>query len=418
MKPQFILIDPSIEGSGGHYQEYATRVLRAAKEQGFRTVLAGNRRMGELTNSNIDVLDRSFTNTYWENERQPYATQMEGIVRRSVELIGSRRGIKQFASECRAMLQRVNANERDLVFIPTVGGVELLAIALYSRLRQSIKLDWHMLFRRDLPLNASRANAKAQLRITRTKLAFREFKKRFRKGTVQFYTDTNILTARYNQLGVFSFSTLPIPIDESLGMKKRYKFPLNVSFLGDAREEKGFYVLPRIVEAVRKAGFGEDSVKFYIQVNMPASGVSKRTLRAQNMLFKQQGKGLEVLVGPFDSDLYYGLILNSDIMLLPYIAKSYQARSSGIFTEALAAGIPTLYPKKSWMGDSGVSDSGSLGFESIDDIPQALISLLSNYPKRQLRSEQYSGLWRSMHSASRLVENLLHSTADRDGRIT
>ncbi|MDF9407902.1 hypothetical protein L7E55_05935 [Pelotomaculum isophthalicicum JI] len=41
--PKFILIDHSIREFGGHYYEYAVHVLRAAKEEGLKTILATNR---------------------------------------------------------------------------------------------------------------------------------------------------------------------------------------------------------------------------------------------------------------------------------------------------------------------------------------------------------------------------------------
>lgn len=43
--PKFILIDHSIVDVGGHYYEYAARVLRAAEAAGYESVLATNRRL-------------------------------------------------------------------------------------------------------------------------------------------------------------------------------------------------------------------------------------------------------------------------------------------------------------------------------------------------------------------------------------
>ena len=62
------------------------------------------------------------------------------------------------------------------------------------------------------------------------------------------------------------------------------------------------------------------------------------------------GNGVELIDGPFDSETYANYINNSDIILIPYNAKNYFARSSGIFAESLYAGVPVIYPLKSWMG--------------------------------------------------------------------
>ena len=42
--PNFVLLDHSLKGIGGHHFDYALHVLRAAESLGYATVLAGNKR--------------------------------------------------------------------------------------------------------------------------------------------------------------------------------------------------------------------------------------------------------------------------------------------------------------------------------------------------------------------------------------
>jgi glycosyltransferase involved in cell wall biosynthesis len=184
------------------------------------------------------------------------------------------------------------------------------------------------------------------------------------------------------------------------------QLPLTVSYLGDAREEKGFHLLPKLIKDLRAADLGEGRVRFRIQVNLPRIGTTARVLRAKNNLTKRKGLGLELLEGPFDSNKYHELIASSDIILVPYYAKSYRARSSGIFAEALAAGVPTIYPRGTWM-ESCHQDSGSVGFNKMRDIPSALIDLVSHYPAYESQSRQFSRIWRQQHSAANLVNLLM-----------
>lgn len=406
MKRRFILVDHSIEDSAGHYLEYARRVLRAARQEGFETILGVNRRAGEIVCPESDVIDKTFSRTFWENHAQSYFKSALHWFTNSSQISGRQSLSRQYARELREFFRRVGATSDDVVFVPTLGGTELIAVALYSRLREARDLRWHLLFRRDLPMPTSLFDAKARLDRARVGTALSESKIRFRTGSFAYYTDTEELTTRYNRLGVADFTTLPIPIDENLRVKKpKQALPYVVSYLGDARVEKGFHLLPDLIATLRSAGFDESRVKFRIQANLPICGSTSRSVRAKAELARYQRPGVEILEGPFDSDTYHQLISTSDVILIPYCPRSYAARSSGIFAEALAAGVPTVYPEGSWMEESQV-EGGSLGFRKVADMPAVLASILSNYAELESKSIAYSCEWRNKHSARNLVRHL------------
>ena len=406
MKRSFILIDHSIENSTGHYLEYARRVLRAARELGFRTVLGTNIRAKNIMCQEADVVDRAFTRSYWENQTIAPLRLLSDIARGNGNVASNGHLSYEFAIEICGLMQRATVLRGDLVFMPTLGGVELIGIAHYSKLIEAESLDWHLLFRRDLPIPTNVLHGKAFIKLMRATTAFKEFYKQFEKGKPFFYTDTDDLTKQYNELNAFNFSTLPIPIDDSLEIKQcTDRTPLIVSYLGDAREEKGIHLLPEIIRDIRVAGLSEASVRFRIQVNQPIEGSNDKTIAAIKKLNKQEGAGLEIVEGPFDSDKYSNMITSSDVILIPYHAKSYQARSSGIFAEALAAGVPTIFPRGSWM-DRCHGESGSIGFNNIEDISVALIEMLVRYPSYESRSLKFASIWRQWHSATNLVQSL------------
>lgn len=410
---RFILLDHSIEDSTGHYLEYAKRVLRAAKLEGFETVLAVNKSTVEIVCPEADIIDRAFSRTFWENQAQDYGKLVLGLLKKSSPSTGNPNFSRQYAKELQAFFLRVGAGASDLVFIPTLGGTELIGVALYTGFQDAQNLNWHLLFRRDLPTPSSLVDAKSHLNFARTRAAFAEASKRFKKGNISFYTDTEELTTRHNKLGFGNFITLPIPIDETLVIKKKKPtLPLVVTYLGDAREEKGFHLLPGLIFTLRSAGFDEKTVRFRVQANLPLSGSTSRAVRAKVNLANRQQAGVEILEGPFDSDTYHQIILTSDVILIPYRLKNYAARSSGIFAEALAAGVPTIYPEGSWMAKSK-HGSGSLGFKNVADMPSVLARILSNYTEFESQSIAHSHEWRNKHSARNLVRRLANSVTAR-----
>jgi hypothetical protein len=460
---KFILIDQSIKDSGGHHLEYALRVLKAAKKEGFKTVLAVNKLCKDFNSPEIDILEKSFSYGFWENFQHKreirnkskksiiktltekkddiiyyalfsqlgYAYQVlsQGNTASSVakryHLISKDQKIPLwaivvsgvllrlrlwqgeitsmlspvlkyvgkparlllgflkfsggvllapivllylvfkwknvsarfdrfsalFGSECHYLLTKINANDGDLVFVPTLGDVELTGIGICSQAKVFSGLKWHLLFRRNLFVGRESDYLNQIELIKNTQIALSEFKQVFTYGTNVFYTDTDPLSEQWNLLGIYHFSTLPIPHDDSLKrIQHKVTEPLIISYIGDARDEKGFQHLAQLVGDIRAAGFGSERVKFRFQsnFNVPLGEAGSRIAKAELSLMS--GDGVELLEGPFDSNEYTNLINTSDILLVPYDESNYYARSSGVFAEALIAGVPVVYPAKSWMG--------------------------------------------------------------------
>src|SRR5207249_3906205 len=65
---------------------------------------------------------------------------------------------------------------------------------------------------------------------------------------VRFHTDTRRLADDYGRVCGAEFAVLPIPVNPRLRPSNREpSFPLTVTYLGDARAEKGYELLPDLV---------------------------------------------------------------------------------------------------------------------------------------------------------------------------
>ena len=263
--------------------------------------------------------------------------------------------------------------------------------------------------RRDLPKKKFHFNLHQYLNFFRLRANIKNLSEGIGNGSCTFYCETDDLSLQYSKLGSVEFKTLHPPIDQTLKTKNRkQKGPLIVSCLGDAREEKGFQYLPRIISNFRSMGFLKHDVKFRIQTNFSESGSTLKILKTIEELKNNQRLGVEILDGPFDTITYQDLLAQTDIALLPYCSFSYSARSSGIFVEALASGIPTIYPASSSMATSHTL-TGSLGFKDLKDIPKILAQVCNNYSEFEAPSIAQSPYWQEKHSAKKLVQTILSS---------
>ena len=458
---KFILIDQSIKDAGGHHLEYALRVLKAAKRMGFSSILATNRSCDEIKNEHIDVVDRAFTHTFWENY-QSESNNLGGKERRLLKAIkavfahilytllcsplgfsyiaasqglrlsdlfsrygtvtsGNRLSVLAivigyflanayriskkisnsirhfsllsrltsrllfvtfigflgllcspiilpylvlrwarlfgradtyasiFSNDLQRMLIRVGATDGDIIFIPTLGNVELFGAGICIQSFPSKNLYWHFLFRRNI-FHGREPSYQCQIEEQfKTLNSFSAFNQRTTDNKTYFYTDTEALTEQYNRLAIFNFKTLPIPLDETLSRSYDGRNQLNIVYVGDARDEKGFPLLSRLVADLYAAGYSKESTKLIIQSNFNVSGGEFGSRIAFAELSMESAEWVSLVEGPFESDQYTEIINSADVILAPYDCKSYYARSSGVFAEALAAGIPIVSTQKSWM---------------------------------------------------------------------
>ena len=130
--------------------------------------------------------------------------------------------------------------------------------------------------------------------------------------------------------------------------------PLVAAFLGDARTEKGYQHLPGVLQRLVGRGLGP-KVRLKAQAYYTSEYPEPECLRASALLAAQPRVWATPIPRALASARYAREVLRSDIVLVPYDRERYIARSSGIFVEALAAGIPCIVPAGTWM--SAVLDS-------------------------------------------------------------
>ncbi|MDG5497433.1 hypothetical protein [Niveispirillum sp. BGYR6] len=176
---------------------------------------------------------------------------------------------------------------------------------------------------------------------------------------------------------------------------------LIASYLGDARGEKGYHLLPSVVSASAVAG----RVKVKSQVYYSGDYPEPECVRATALLNASSRDDVWFVKGALDSQRYAREILRSDVILIPYSQNNYISRSSGIFSEAMAAGIPVVVPAGTWMSaqldrftyplHASLVDAGRMdAVQNVDifDMRKAGISHRGNIPRGGIVAVQRSNV--------------------------
>lgn len=265
---------------------------------------------------------------------------------------GRKKPAARFAAELARALRGEADLDRAIIFVPNATAAELEGLALLARAGDAAaRGHWAFLYRR--PVFTGYPNGyKAQSEgARRHRVELARLRADAGELSVRFYTDTDELTEQYAVLGIYPFETLPVPVElpERAATPDAHAAPLVIGYLGDARDEKGFPHLPKLVEAFAPRPGSAPSVRFLFQANFNVPDGEPGSRYARSVLQSYDRDFVELSYGPFDSAHYAILLLRMDIVLIPYVAENYSARSSGVLMEALSAGLPVLAPTCSWM---------------------------------------------------------------------
>jgi len=255
----------------------------------------------------------------------------------------------EFGKATLKVLKKTQLSDGDIIFIPTLSIQNIQALSrLLEHNTRARKYKWNIVLRRNIfsgrePEYISQIYDKAEIRNV--------FKGFNNIPNVHFYTDTEELTDQYNRISTLQFHTLPIPINPGFTYNEKSNGnPKKVVYGGDARSEKGYHLIPEIVEKLYEDYVKAGKIMFELQSNFAfKNNADIDAVIARKKLEEFSGQGVRLYMDALSSVEYCGLITNGHIGLLLYNRDNYYARSSGALVECLAAGLPVIVPSGSWL---------------------------------------------------------------------
>ena len=175
--------------------------------------------------------------------------------------------------------------------------------------------------------------------------------------------------------------------------------PPRVALLGGARPEKGSHLLPEIVRESR-ARVAVDFLLHLANEQLSEDDVSR--------LCRLAGEpGITVTHGPLDRAAYLSLLGESDLLLFPYDRVAYRQRPSGIFGEAVLAGLPVVVPSGTWMAEQVIAGRAA-GFayqgEGVRPIAEAVADCAGALAALTARARELAPAWRRDQSLDAFLD--------------
>jgi glycosyltransferase involved in cell wall biosynthesis len=424
---KLLIVDQSLRDLNGHHSEYDLSVARAAKRLSVLPIIATHvqcdagiscddapirrhfkRGWDEVHQSTLTRIARQILGNLPRPLRAPVVrlgSKARRLVQEADKTSRSRPRLPSFGDELRSLIRIEGLSDRDHVLIHTVGVAELQSFITSCATLNEFPI-MHVLLRRDAEEPSVAAEAWGGLRglferIRRTPGLM---------SKIRFYADTADLCDQYGQIGEgIRFELLPIPheLGEALDITEtRRPGPVRITYLGNARTEKGFHYLPALVSALKSSYLDTGKVRFIFQANANMSLEEHVISAARRRLGRYAMEHVELLNGPLSMDEFQARLLEADIVLLPYQAHFYRRRSSGILVQALVAGRPVVVPSDTWMARSAPVGA-AVSFGGPPDLAKAVARAIDNLSALVTHARAAAPQWRRAHTATALVQHLL-----------
>lgn len=406
--PRLLVVDQSLKNFEGHYFEYDLAVIDAATRLGMQTALAPHQSFAANALGAAPVIGR-FSNDWNAAGRSP----MRAALRRGLAILPERlrhfllkaaapalaqagpstvTANRAFAEALLQIIAHATLDTDDHVLIHTLGESELLGLSAVLSERAAPRPRLHLVLRYD----GTEAGAKAFSALGNT------------GARLTFWTDTEQLAMHYRDLGAPRIAVLPIPhcLHDPVARPDRRPGPLTMSYLGGARGDKGFALLPGLADAMAEPLLKTGHARLRIQCNYALSTEEPIMADARRKLARFPNGWVELIDWPLDTTTFQSALLTTDLLLLPYRADIYRRRSSGLLVQAMVAGIPTIVPANTWLATEAPAGA-HVTFD--EDVPliDAVQQAVAAQTELSAAAQRAAPEARRKHSAERLVQMLV-----------
>ena len=222
------------------------------------------------------------------------------------------------------------------------------------------------------------------------------------KGYIRLASDSHRLIQDFAEISHAPFEMFPLPHGratrkDTTALRK----DLRIGYLGDARKEKGFNELVKIVGEYTKKK--QPGLRFCIQVFSPDAQCIESAKAIKQMA--QNSGCIELYESALSPRDYLNLLQSLDVVVALYDPEIYQSRTSGICLDGWSAGKWVISTANTWAQDLAEAMGLSGEFcatQSAEELKAAIERLL-----RGNKHAKFSPQLKAFHNEGSFVDHLL-----------
>jgi hypothetical protein len=211
---------------------------------------------------------------------------------------------------------------------------------------------------------------------------------------------------------------LPPPIAAN-AQKPARRSTLRVAYLGAARAEKGFNLLPEVIRTILNSELPRPAIQFVIQCHPQIVGYSeeiKATIAELKMLPQDCVQLIEAQQSMHD---YYAVLRDVDVVWTCYDSNKYRVRGSGIAVEAISFGNIIIATPDSFPAQ--IAEEAGVLAEGAIEIARAILTIHQDTDVYRRRANKRRIRYMRSHSAANYIATILsmayESSDDHNRRV-
>ena len=401
-----IIADHTLKDYQGHSFEYCKSVREIAMAKGWKVTTLGTSLLEPEVEKELKALKFFAHGFFHDFALHTIIYQFPG---RLQEFLCSRWNYRQhsnslFTDLCK-LLPDCNNTEPVLILFPTFSfndiiGITRFAEKLASSSNTQIAMVQHF---------TSRPNFdKDRFPHRLYKHSLHYLSQSSAKNRINLFTDSQDLANEYKFYIDKPFKVLPIPHTQYSSEQPSIKTPskkLVIGYLGDARINKGFHMIPETIKYVNSS-LGSDAVHWEIQANI-RKHQEWQTVQAVNLL--KTMPTIKLHEAAMDTDSYHKLMADIDIFMLPYTLENYHSQTSGVFSEIRGLGKVSVVTKGTWMAGEIKNNGGGMLCtpEDSKSLADAIIECVEAYPQLSAEAGSAGKKWREFHNCENYIAELI-----------
>lgn len=392
--PRFFLADPSLTSYSGHCWSYLNSLIAPVKASRFEPLLIGNLRIEDGLHELADIVP---VFQHWCDAR--YGTHDETL---QVHESGIR-------SDLNRATKAFRFTSNDVMLINTLRHWSLAGVVDWL---ESLPEDRRPFVVLVLHFTAFPDPESASDTLIYYQRAFDRIQRSPASRRILLMADSQELIDEYRDINSrLQYVLAPIPhapVHASAAKTRGRDSCTHVGYIGEARENKGFHLLPYLIRRIQRSPLCE-RVRFHLH----AFAHDQYSRFYRQIVSRLDAPCVTLYRNRLDDEEYQRFLDCLDVVVLPYTRMNYHAQTSGVLAEAIAAGKTVVCPRGTWMARQTVEYSAGVTFNPNDQEDLAHQTMYAIETNLQFRegADRRAESWMSFHNAERLVGQILEARA-------
>jgi glycosyltransferase involved in cell wall biosynthesis len=237
-----------------------------------------------------------------------------------------------------------------------------------------------------------------------------------RKRRIRLVTDSEILAREFSTLTCLPVTVLPIPhtnppsSDNLPASSLSPARAINLVVPGRPALYRGIGTLAMAMKHLANQGRASQLTLTVQDYPAPFPDPEARDYQDQMAMLRQLGApSVQIITEALDTEAYYRMLSEADVVVLPYFRDVYYSQTSGPFTEALSMAKPVIVTADTWMSAQLARFGAGLTFRDrdADDLARAICMLRDNYPQFAEQALARRESWVAYHNPENFVDELI-----------